>query len=151
MKIYFLYIIASLLTVWVILVFLGVSAGFANLTPIIAIIGALFLFAIATPLLIYNTRIGLILGLLSLIAMLPFTIGFAKSGLADRIFNWGVILTLLPVLLTFISLYLSVKQIFFQPVINLYLPVSATAKFLLAAIPVVITLLYFVFYGREWL
>jgi hypothetical protein len=151
MKIYFLYIIASLLTAWVILVLLGVSAGFANLTPIIAIIGSLLLFAIATPLLLYNTRIGLILGLLFLIAMLPFTIGFAKSGLEDRIFNWGVILSFLPVLLTLLALYLSVKQIFFQPAINLYLPVSATAKFVLAAIPIVITLLYFVFYGREWL
>ncbi|ULQ51059.1 hypothetical protein [Flavihumibacter fluvii] len=150
MKIYFSYIISSLLTAWVILFLYSVSAGFASFAPIVALFGALLLFAIAAPLLLYNSRIGLILGCILLTMMLPYTIGYAKSVLDDRVFNWGVILSLLPALLTLFALYLSIKQIFFQPEINFLLKASASAKFLFAAIPVSITLLYFVFYGREW-
>lgn len=150
MKLYILYIITSLLTAWIILVLLGVSAGFANLTPIGGLLGSLFLFVIATPLLLYNSRIGLILGLIFLTGMLPYTIGFAKSGLDDKVFNWGVILSFLPGLLTLLALYLSAKQIFFQSAISLSLPTSSVAKFILAAIPIGITLLYFIFYGQKW-
>lgn len=151
MKIYILYIITSLLTAWVILVLLGVSAGFGNSIPIVGLLGSLLLFTVATPLLLYNSRIGLILGLIFLVAMLPYAFGFAKSGLEDGVFNWGVVISLLPALLTLVALYLSAKQIFFQPAINLTLPTNTIVKFALAAIPIGITLLYFIFYGKEWL
>lgn len=150
MKIYILYIITSLLTAWVILVLFGVSAGFANFIPIAGLLGSLLLFVVATPLLLYNSRTGLILGIVFLIAMLPYVLGFAKSGLEDGFFNWGIIISLLPALITLVALYLSVKQIFFQPAINLSLPINTTVKFVLAATPVGITLLYFIFYGKEW-
>lgn len=150
MKIYILYIITSLLTAWVILFLLGVSSGFANFIPIAGLLGSLLLFAVATPLLLYNSRTGLILGIIFLIAMLPYIFGFAKSGLEDGVFNWGIIISLLPSLVTLVTLYLSVKQIIFQPAINLSLPTNSTVKFVLAAIQVGITLLYFIFFGKEW-
>lgn len=150
MKFYILYIVTSLLTAWIILVLLGVSAGFANFIPIMALSGAFLLFAVATPMLLYNSRIGLILGFIFLIAMLPYTIGFAKSGLDDGVFNWGVVLSFLPALLTLLTLYLSVKQIFIHRETVLSLPTSSVAKVVLAAIPIGITLLYFIFYGKEW-
>jgi hypothetical protein len=150
MKFYFLYIVTSLLTAWVIIVLLSVSAGFANLAPIAALIGALLLFAIATPILLYRSRIGLILGLIFLTAMLPFTIDFAKSVLGDGVFNWGVIFSFLPALITVFALYLSVRQVLFQQEASLSLPANSLARFVLAAIPVGITFLYFVLYGKEW-
>jgi hypothetical protein len=150
MKFYILYIITALLTAWIILVLLGVSAGFANFIPVIALIGSLLLFAVATPVMLYNNRLGLILGLIFLLAMLPYTIGFAKSGLEDGVFNWGVILSFLPALLTLVAAYLSVKHIFFQPGASLGLPTSFIGKTILSSIPIAITLLYFIFYGKEW-
>jgi len=150
MKFYFLYIATSLLTAWVILVLLGVSAGFANFIPVIALIGSLLLFAIATPVMLYYNRLGVILGLIFLLMIIPYSVGFAKSGLEDRVFNWGVVLTFLPLFLAILAVYLSVKYIFFQPSISLSLPTSFIAKLLLSAIPIATTLLYFIFYGKEW-
>lgn len=150
MKIYITYIITSLFTAWVILVLLGVSAGFANPIPLIALLGALLLFAVAAPMLVYNSRIGLSLGLVFLIAMLPYTIGFAKSGIEDGVFNWGVVLSFFPALLTILALYLSTRQIFFQSGAELSLSENTAIRFILIALPVGLTLLYFLFYGKYW-
>lgn len=150
MKFYFLYIITSLLTAWIILVLLGVSAGFENFIPVVALIGSLLLFAIAAPLLLYNNRVGLIIGFISLLLMLPYTIGFAKSGLEDGVFNWGVILSLLPALFALLATYLTAKYLFFQPGANLMLPESSGVRMFLAFVPIGITILYFIFYGKEW-
>ncbi len=150
MKFYFLYIITSLLTAWIILVLLGVSAGFENLIPVVALIGSLLLFAIAAPVLLYNNRVGLIIGLVSLLLMLPYTIGFAKSGLEDGVFNWGVILSLLPALLALLATYLTAKYLFFQIGVSLRLPESSGVRMFLASVPIGITILYFIFYGKEW-
>lgn len=150
MKFYILFILNSFLTAWVILLFLSISAGFASFIPIMALIGALFLFAIATPILLYKNRLGLILGLVFLVIMLPYTIGLAISGLGDRVVNLGTIFSFLPGLLALLTLYLVTKQIFFQKESNLSILTNPLIKVVLAAIPIGITILYFIFYGTEW-
>ncbi len=150
MKFYILYIITALLTFWIILVLFGVSAGFANPVPVIALVGSLLLFTISSPLLIYNSRIGLFLGLAFLLMMLPFTLGFVILGIEDGVFNWGIIFSFLPALLVMLGLYLTTRQIIFQKDFIVNLPMSSITKIILAIIPIGLTLVYFIFYGRAW-
>ena len=82
--------------------------------------------------------------------MLPYTIGFAKSGLEDGVFNWGVILSLLPALLALLATYLTAKYLFFQTGVSLRLPEGSGVKMFLASAPIGITILYFIFYGKQW-
>ncbi len=110
------------MTACLILVLLGVSAGFANFIPLAVLLGSPLLFAVATSLLLYNNRTGLILVIIFLIVMLSRTFGFVKSSLKDEVFNWGIIISLLPTLLKLVTLHLSSKEIFFQQAINLSLP-----------------------------
>lgn len=148
MRYYILYIITSLLAAWMILMLIGFSAGLVNLTPVVALTGAVLLFSIASPILLYNNRIGLILGLIFLIAMLPYFIGFSVSVLDDGSFNWGVVLSLLPVTLILLALFLSARQLFFRKGIILSMPTNSLIRAVLAAIPVGLILLYFLFYGK---
>ena len=150
MKIYLLYIVTSLLTAWIILVLFGVSASFANYIPILALWGSVLLFAVATPILLYNNRVGLIIGIIALLLMLPYSIGLAKSGLEDGVFNWGILLSVLPTLLILLCIYLTSRYLFFKIGVGLTVPTSAGVKIFLAGIPISITILYFIFYGKEW-
>jgi hypothetical protein len=129
---------------------LGISAGFASNIPVVALIGSLVLFVIATPVLIYNKRLGLVIALISLLLMLPYTIGFAKSILDPRVFNWRSLLALLPALFTLLCTYLTVQYLFFQTRVSLALPASSVARILLAFIPVTLIVLYFIFFGKAW-
>lgn len=96
------------------------SAGFANAIPVVALTGAFLLSGIATPVLLYKSRIGLMLGVILLTVILPYSIGLAISGLEDGLINLGVIFSLLPALLAIFTLYLSAKQLFFKKKLLIY-------------------------------
>lgn len=149
MKLYISYLLASLFTSWIIIFYYGVSAGFSNYLPICALIGSILLFAIAAPLLIYNIRFGLILGLLGCLLILPFSVIFLKGILADGIFNWGILLAL-PLILILFSTYITAKYLLSRNVVLAGIPTGASVKILLAVIPLILFVLYLLFYGKYW-
>ena len=150
MRLYILYLITSLLIAWTIILMLGVSAGFASKIPVVALCGSLLLCAVATPVLLYNNRAGLIIGLIAILLMVPYSIGFAKTGLEDGVFNWGVLLFMLPALLVLLCVYMTARYLLFKTGFNLGVPASSGLKLFLAFIPISLTILYFIFYGKEW-
>jgi hypothetical protein len=76
MKFYILYLTGSLLTSLLVVFYLGISAGFANYLPILALLGCILLFTIASPLIILSKKLGLIIGLISTILILPYSLIF---------------------------------------------------------------------------
>jgi hypothetical protein len=51
----------------------GFSAGFASYLPVASLISAILLFILAAPLIVFNSKWGLILGLLLSLIMIPFS------------------------------------------------------------------------------
>lgn len=149
MRLYILYISTALLTFWMILFLYGVSAGFANYVPVVALLGSVLLFVLAAPILLYNTRIGLIIGLASCLLIIPYSIGFTKSIFDDGVFNWGVLIAILPTVLILFSVFFTAKSLFVKGAV-IKTPSGSTVKILLASIPVALFLLYLVFYGKYW-
>lgn|GEM_PF-1804137 len=145
MRSYFLYILTGLVTFWVVMFLFGVSAGFANYTPIMAIIGSALLFTVASPTLVINKRIGLIIGAISSLLILPFDIGFTISIFDDGAINWGTFLAFAPIILVSLSLFYTVKDFKSSAIL-----LNQTVKILLFCIPILFFILYIVFYGKYW-
>lgn len=129
---------------------LGFSAGFANALPIVALISALLLFALATPVLLYKSLLGLILGLIFLLAILPYTFGLAWYVLNDGVYNWGALVAVLPALLIILSIYTSARCLYFQRGVLTSLPKNMIIKTIMAILPIGLTMLYFILYGKAW-
>jgi hypothetical protein len=129
----------------------GVSAGFANYFPIIALIGSVFLFVIASPILVYNARLGLIVGLISCLLILPYNVIYVKGVFEDGVFNWGVLLAILPTVLVLISIYLTTKPIILKHTVMAGIPSNKAIKLFLSGTPIFLFVLYLIFYGKNWL
>ena len=149
MRLYILYTLTALLTSWMILFLYGVSAGFSNYAPIAALLGSVLLFILAAPMLIYIKRVGLIIGLVGCLLIVPYNMGFTKSVFDDGVFNWGVLIAILPTLLILFSLFFTAKGLLFKDTV-ITIPSGLTAKILLAGIPIALFLLYLIFYGKYW-
>ncbi len=149
MRLYILYTLTALLTSWMILFLYGVSAGFANYAPIAALLGSVLLFILAAPILICSQRVGLIIGLTGCLLIVPYNIGFTKSVFDDGVFNWGVLIAMLPTLLILFSLFFTAMGLLFKGTV-MKTPQGLTAKMLLAGIPIILFLLYLIFYGKYW-
>ncbi|HET8572413.1 MAG TPA: hypothetical protein VFL76_00955 [Edaphocola sp.] len=145
MRTYICYIITGLITFWVVLFLFGVSAGFANYMPIMALIGSVLLFAAASPLLIIKKKLGLIIGIISCLLILPFDIGFTVSLFDDGVFNWGTLLALLPIISIIASSFYTIKE-FRRPKRAL----SQKVRILLFCTPILLFILYIIFYGQYW-
>jgi hypothetical protein len=149
MRLYILYTLTALLTSWMILFLYGVSAGFANYAPIAALLGSVLLFILAAPILIFSKRIGLIIGLIGCLLIVPYNIGFTKSVFDDGVFNWGVLIAILPTVLILFGIFFTAKGLLFKDTV-IKIPSGLTAKILLAGIPIALFLLYLIFYGKYW-
>ncbi len=146
MRVYLLYILTGLITLWVLLFLFGLSAGFANYAPILAIVGSVLLFVVASPVLIWNERIGIIIGVISCLLLLPFDIGFTISLFDDGVFNWGTLLGFSPIVGTIMSLFYSIKA--FR--VNKLMSMNRGLRIFLFLMPILMFVLYVVFYGKYW-
>ncbi len=149
MRLYILYTLTALLTFWMILFLYGVSAGFANYTPIAALVGSVVLFVLAAPIFVYRQRVGLIIGLAGCLLIVPYNIGFARSVFDEGVLNWGVLIAILPTLLILFSLFFNVRGLMVKNAV-VKMPSGLTPKILLAGIPITLFLLYLIFYGKYW-
>jgi hypothetical protein len=148
MRIYIVYIFTAILSSWVIAFYLGFSSGFASYLPILALLGTIILFVIAAPILMYYRQSGLIIGLISSLSILPYSIMFLKGILEDGVLNWGILLAL-PTLLTIISICLTGMALLGKATIAI-IPSNPIAKLVLAGSPIGLFILYILFYGRYW-
>jgi hypothetical protein len=149
MRLYIFYTLTALLTSWMILFLYGVSAGSANYAPIAALLGSVVLFVLAAPIFVYRQRVGLIVGLAGCLLIVPYNIGFAKSVFDDGVFDWGVLVAILPTLLILFSLFFTAKGLMLKNAV-VKMPSGLTSKILLAGIPIALFLLYIIFYGKYW-
>jgi hypothetical protein len=150
MRIYIFYLITALLISWMILFLHGVSAGFASYAPISALLGSVILFTIAAPVFIYNVRIGLIIGLIGCLLMLPYMFMIVKGVFEDGVFNWGILIGVLPTVLILLSTYFTVKPLLVKSTLVSGIPSNAVVKLLLSVIPLALFILYLLLYGQYW-
>lgn len=146
MKTYFLYLLTGIITFWTTLVLFGVSVGFASYVPMVAIVGSCMLFSLASPMLLLKKRVGLIIGAISLLMILPFDIGFTISIFNDDIISWGTLLGFIPIVLMLLSLVYTIKGFNKVDAIG----ISQPLKILLVCIPISLSVLYIAFYGKYW-
>jgi len=151
-KIYLLFIITALCTAWLIVFYLGVSSGFSNYVPIIALLGSVALFVIAAPLIVYLQRAGLYVGLLSCLLMLPYSLMFILHLFRDYngTWHWGLILILLPSMLVLLNVLFTVNALFVKKKMLRPVSINNTNKLLFSFFPVLLFAIYLVLYGRYW-
>jgi hypothetical protein len=127
---------------------LGFSVGFANYIPIVALLGAILLFIVALPTLIYSPRIGVIVGLGACVMLLAYGISTFLGVIEDGVFNWGILI-LTPFVLTLISIYLSLNILLSKREMP-NIPKDKVIKVILSSIPIILFALYLIFYGKYW-
>jgi len=151
-KIYIIYILAALCTAWIVLFYLGFSAGFASYVPIAALVGSVLLLVIAVPLTIYFQRAGLLTGIIACVLMLPYSLMFIGFLFSENrgAWEWIILLIMLPSVLVLLSTYLTTKALFANKDSLLPVAVNKYSKMLLAAFPILIFILYLAFYGGNW-
>ena len=128
----------------------GISAGFSNYFPIIALFGCILLFVVAVPIIVYKFRLGLVFALIACILMLPANLVFAKGILDDGIFNLSMILISLPVLLVLFNIYITIRSIIVKSNEIKKATFNQLTKLLLAGIPIGLFILYIIVYGQYW-
>lgn len=148
-KLYFANLICAVCTAFVIAFSLGFSNGFASYLPIAALFGAVFLFTVATPVLVYNTRIGLFLGFIGCMSILPYNFLMVKEFLTDGVYNWFVFFAISLLLLIIWTSYFTVKLILMD---ISHLPEFSNkyVRMLCSFTPIVLFGLYLFLYGRYW-
>src|SRR5919199_44362 len=148
MKLYFINISASLTNLYLHLILWGLSAGFVNYVPVVAIIGCILLFVIIPPLLVLRPRLGYLGGLLCALSILPWAFGFLISSVHEIYsvhefqFTLINILLFMPCLLLLVSGYLSAY--FFVKKKDIALPTDTWLRFSLATIPALLFILYII-------
>jgi hypothetical protein len=132
------------------MLYYGVSTGFANYIPILALVGSFILFVIAAPVLVYKYKVGLTIGIIGCLFMLPYSIMFLKGVFDDGVFNWVLLLSIVPFLLIGTGAYLSSKTLLQnnEPIRGIM--IAGTYKLLLSGMPILLFVLYLIFYGKYW-
>jgi hypothetical protein len=146
MKVYFSYLNTAFFNFWIIAFYLGFSAGFASYIPIFALFGVFLLF-LSASIIIYFQRIGLILGLISSLMIVPYGINVILGIIEDGVLNLGILLAV-PFLLVLLTIYLSITYL--KKYKEIKLPVHNIINIILAIIPVLLIILYLFFYGKFW-
>jgi len=149
MRFYINYIVLSLLVFFIIMLYYGVSAGFDNYIPILALIGSFVLFVIATPILVYQYRLGVIIGSVGCMFIIPYSFFLLKEALDDGGFNRVVILAALPLLLLFFNLFGGIKLLL-SKINDSKIRGRRSYKIFLSAFPLLLFVLYVAFYGKYW-
>ncbi len=150
MRLYLLYLLTAVTTSWIVLFLLGVSAGFANHFPVLALLGSVVMFTIAAPIVVYNMRLGLILGLISYLLILPYILLFTKGVLDDGFLHAVTALAILPLLLVLFGIYYNVMLLRTKIVESPSILTNRIVKLLLSSVPVGLFLLYLILYGQYW-
>lgn len=146
MKVYFSYLATAFFNFWIIAFSLGFSAGFANYAPIIALLG-IFLLFLSASIVVYFQRIGLTIGLLSSLMMVPYGINFMLGIIEDGVFNFGILLVI-PFLLILLTIYISITYLQKNEKINF--STNNIINIILVIIPILMIVLYISFYGKYW-
>ena len=103
MRIYVAYLLAALLSFYLVMLYYGVSAGFASPVPVLVLIGTLMLSAMAAPVLVYSSRVGLWLGALGCGLLLLYSVTFLGGVPMEWHWHWLMPLGLLPAILVLVS------------------------------------------------
>lgn len=119
----------------------GVSAGFANYIPIIAVVGSVAMFTIAAPALVLHFKTGLILGLIFSLFMMPFNVIYFIGVIENPNYhNLAGMLSIIPSLLNGLTLFLIMAALYRKEL-------GITGKLrkrLLAALPVILFIIYII-------
>ena len=144
MRIYVAYLLAALLNFYLVMLYYGVSAGFASPVPVLALVGSLILSAMAAPVLVYNARVGLWLGALGCGLLLPYSLLFLSNVVMEWRWVWLMPLGVLPGGLVLISTYCTARA-WIQPFSSLLrFPVQQWLKGALVLLPLLLWGSYFV-------
>lgn len=148
-KLYFTYLICAVCIAFVITFSLGFSNGFASYLPVAALFGAIFLFTVATPVLVYNARMGLFLGFIGCISILPYNFFMVKEILTDGVYNWVALFAISLLLLIIWAFYFTVKLILTN---TSHLPEFSNkyVRLICSFTPIILFGLYLFLYGRYW-
>ncbi len=87
MRLYLLYLFTATTNCYMLMLFLGVSAGFASYIPLIAFISCTILFVVAAPALAINARCGIIIGAICCLGLLPYNIAFIAYMIRDKSYH----------------------------------------------------------------
>lgn len=150
-RIYTFYIISALGTAWLIAFNLGFSAGFTNYVPIAALLGCILLLIIAVPLIIYFQKLGLIIGLIACLLMLPYSLMLLSElfGALRGRWKWGILLIVIPSATVLFSTGFTVKALITTKNMSDIAP-NSVSKILLVCIPIALFILYLFLYGKYW-
>lgn len=150
MRVYIFYLITAIVVAWMILFLYGVSSGFASYAPISALLGSIILFTIAAPAFIYKARVGLLVGFIGCLLMLPYMLIIVRGVFEDRVFNLGILVSIVPTVLILLSTYFTIKSLSTKTTFFSGIPSGAIVKLLLSGIPLALFVLYLLFYGKYW-
>ncbi len=107
MRLYILYVLAALFNFYLLMLYYGISAGFATYAPILGIWGSILMFGVAAPALMIRERIGLIIGLICCLLLLIYDIPYLLMNLRkvflENKFQWEALLFSIPPILTIVS------------------------------------------------
>jgi hypothetical protein len=138
MRIYIGYLLAGLSTFYLVMLYYGVSAGFASYIPILALVGAMVLFVVAAPLLVYQPKGGLYVGAVGCLLLLPYSLVFITGIWEDAKFSWPLLLAVLPAILVLISSYWTAKAFLRSAYPLPFFPAVPRLKFLLCVLPILL-------------
>jgi hypothetical protein len=144
MRIYVAYLLAALSSFYLVMLYYGVSAGFASPVPVLALMGALVLSAVAAPVLVYHARAGLWLGALGCSLLLPYSALFLGSVVGEWKWHWLMLLGLLPAVLVLFSSYCTVRALRTPRVAGLAFPTHPWLKGGLVLLPLLLWASYLV-------
>jgi len=144
MKIFITYLLTAIISYWMVMFFFGVSAGFANYSPILSVLGSVLLFSVVSPVLVFNSRLGLYGGIIASLLMLPQGFMFVLGALDDNVFNWGVILVSLPFLLIVFNLFFTLNKVVKKDYSLKGIPVNNSFKMILSGIPIMLFIVYLI-------
>jgi hypothetical protein len=137
---YILYLITAFATYYLVMFMWGVSAGFSNYVPIVAVVASIIMFVVAAPVFVLNNRVGVLLGICCCLIMLPFNAGYFLSFFKENKsgYNWFSMLMLLPVIFNLLAIYTSVVAFKKNSTVNF----SKSVKITLAVVPVLLFIIY---------
>jgi hypothetical protein len=139
---YILYLLTAITTYYLVMFIWGVSAGFSNYMPIIAVMGSIIMFVVAAPVLVINYRAGLILGLCCCLMMLPFNVIYFLSFFKENRsgYNLFSFLMLLPAIFNLLAIYTSVVTFSKKTTIAF----SKSVRLALIIVPILLFIIYLV-------
>ncbi|GAA4009050.1 hypothetical protein GCM10022408_21490 [Hymenobacter fastidiosus] len=138
MRIYVVYLLAALLSFYMVMLYYGVSAGFASPFPVLALVGSLVLSAMAAPTLVYHARVGLWLGALGCGLLLPYSVMFLGNVVMEWRWVWLMPLGLLPGGLVLVSSYCTARAWIQPATCLLRFPVHRWLKRCLVLLPLLL-------------